>query len=81
MFVKFQNNRIKTVVCRARSGLRTDIQTDIHTDNVNNIYEPAIWPDDTLYVLQCGHFWSNVLRDTFAQRAIILHHIPSTFEA
>ena len=27
MYVKFQNNRIKTVVCRARSGLRTEPQT------------------------------------------------------
>ena len=27
MYVKFQNNRIETVVCRARSGLRTDTQT------------------------------------------------------
>ena len=27
MYVKFQNNRIKTAVCRARSGLRTEPQT------------------------------------------------------
>ena len=31
IYEKFQNNRIKTVVCRARSGLRTEPQTDRQT--------------------------------------------------
>ena len=32
MYVKVQSNRIKFVVCRARSRLRTDPQTDRQTD-------------------------------------------------
>ena len=38
MYVKFQNNWMKTVVCRARSGLRTEPQTDGQTHRQREHY-------------------------------------------
>ena len=42
MYVKFQINRIETVVCRARSGLRTEPQTDRQTDTQRQHYSLSV---------------------------------------
>ena len=71
MYVKFQNNQIQTVVCRARSELRTEPQTDRQTDNVNKRINKCKSLRDVGLFFSLFFFFLNILFTCMA-----LLHLP-----
>ena len=72
MYVKFQNNRLKTVVCRARSGLRTEPHTQRETHRQREHYSLSARLKSityisnlTQYALGPWHFVSRRMQYTY----------------